>query len=81
MVTITRRGVRGLDYGEPLVAKIPPTLTSPEPLVDDQDLVTLAAVNLDSQAVDIAIIALDDPGLSADVDQLRRLVESHADLQ
>jgi hypothetical protein len=49
--------------------------------VDDRDLVTLAAVNADSQAIDIALIALDDAGLSADVDRLRRLVEIRTDLQ
>jgi hypothetical protein len=80
-IAVTRRGVTGLDYGEPLVTKLPPYHPLPPPLVDDRDLITLAAVNADSQAVDIALIALDDAGLSADVDRLRRLVESCTDLQ
>jgi hypothetical protein len=80
-IVATRKGITGLDYGEPLVAKLPPYQPSPTPLVDDRDLIPLAAVNADSQAIDIAMIALDDPGLSADVDRLRRLVESRTDLQ
>jgi hypothetical protein len=80
-IVATRQGITGLDYGEPLVAKLPPYHPLPPPLVDDHDLITLAAVNADSQAVDIAMIALDDTGLSADVDRLRRLVESRTDLQ
>jgi hypothetical protein len=67
-VSVTRRGNAGLDYGETLVAKVPPNL--PNSLVDNCDLVTLAAVNADSQAVDIAMIALDNPVVSADVDRL-----------
>jgi hypothetical protein len=80
-ITVTRKGVTGLDYGEPLVTKLPPYHPLPKPLVDDQDLIILAAVNADSQAIDIAMTALDDSGLSADVDHLRRLVESCTDLQ
>ena len=68
-------------YGSPLHAKLPliPSVDSPD--IDDEDLVFLAASNADARAVDIALMAMNDPGATADVDRLRSLVEHRTRLQ
>jgi transposase InsO family protein len=80
-VSVRRHNQDGLDYGESLQAKLPDIPIHDILTVDDKDLVSLSTVNADAQAVDIALLALDDPGVSADVDRLRKLVDSRTDLQ
>ena len=70
-----------IPYGSTLEAKLPLVPSVDTPNINDEDLVFLSSSNADAQAIDVALMAMNNPGASADVDHLHCLVEQRTHLQ